>query len=159
MTILWWHWLLLGLLLAIAELAASGGFYVLFFGVGAILVGLLVAAGAAGPLWMQFVLFVLLSIGSLVVFRSRLLKTVQRDPQSPAIDTLIGEVGSAVDVLAPGAVGRVELRGARWSAKNGALTTLACGARCRVVYVDGLLLHVVAETPDVLAVEPEGAHR
>jgi membrane protein implicated in regulation of membrane protease activity len=145
MTILWWHWLLLGLLLAILELVASGGFYVLFFGVGAILVGVAVAAGAGGPVWMQFVLFVLLSIGSLVVFRSRLLKTVQREPQSPQIDTLVGEVGSAVEVLAPGAVGRVELRGSVWSARNEAPTPLAPGARCRVVGVDGLLLHVIAE--------------
>jgi membrane protein implicated in regulation of membrane protease activity len=148
MTILWWHWLLLGLLLAIAELAASGGFYMLFFGVGAIVVGLLVAAGLAGPPWLQFVLFVLLSIVSLVVFRNRLLKKVQRDPQAPGIDTLVGEIGAAVDVLDPGGLGRVELRGALWSAKNAATTTLGRGARCRVVAVEGLQLHV----------KPEGAH-
>jgi membrane protein implicated in regulation of membrane protease activity len=147
MTILWWHWLVLGLLLAILELAASGGFYVLFFGVGAILVGLLAAAGLAGSIWMQFFLFTLLSILSLVVFRGRLLKTVQREPQSPGVDTLIGEVGAAISTIVPGEVGQVELRGSLWSAKNDALMPLPTGARCRVVSVEGLLLHV----------EPEGA--
>ena len=29
----WWHWLVLGLVLVALELAASGGFYVIFFGI------------------------------------------------------------------------------------------------------------------------------
>ncbi len=33
MDILWWHWLVLGLFLVLVELAAAGGFYVIFFGV------------------------------------------------------------------------------------------------------------------------------
>jgi membrane protein implicated in regulation of membrane protease activity len=148
MTILWWHWLLLGLLLAIFELAASGGFYVLFFGVGAILVGVLVAAGLGGPVSMQFVLFTALSIVSLVVFRRRLLKTVQREPQSPPIDTLVGEVGAAVGTIVPGEVGQVELRGSLWTARNDAQMPLPSGARCRVIGVEGFTLHV----------KPEGAH-
>ena len=53
MDILWWHWLVLGLLLVLAELAASGGFYIIFFGIGALVVGLLASAGLAGPVWMQ----------------------------------------------------------------------------------------------------------
>lgn len=152
MTILWWHWLLLGMVLAIAELVAAGGFYVLFFGVGAILVGVLSAFGAAGPVWMQFLLFTLLSTGSLLVFRTRLLKTVQREPQRPEIDTLVGEVASAVDTLVPGEVGRVELRGAMWSARNGAGTALTPGERCRVVSVEGLLLHVMPEGAGAVSV-------
>jgi membrane protein implicated in regulation of membrane protease activity len=145
MSILWWHWLVLGLLLAIAELAASGGFYVLFFGVGALLVGLLTAAGLAGPIWMQFLLFTVLSILSLVVFRRRLLKKVQREPQRPEVDTLIGEVGAAISTIVPGEIGQVELRGALWSAKNDALMPLPSGARCRVLSVEGLMLHVEPE--------------
>ena len=39
MDILWWHWLVLGLLLVLAELAASGGFYIIFFGIAALIVG------------------------------------------------------------------------------------------------------------------------
>ena len=38
----WWLWILLGLLLFLAELTTPGGFYILFFGIGAVIVGILV---------------------------------------------------------------------------------------------------------------------
>ncbi len=39
---IWWYWVVLGLLLTGLELATPGGFFVIFFGVGALLVGGLV---------------------------------------------------------------------------------------------------------------------
>ena len=60
---LWWHWLLLGLVLTALEMAASGGFYIIFFGVAAVIVALLALAGLAGPLWLQMLLFSALSVG------------------------------------------------------------------------------------------------
>jgi len=147
MTLLWWHWLVLGLLLVVAEMAAAGGFYIIFFGVGAIAVGLLASFDLAGPVWMQLLLFSAISVVSLLVFRRRLLKWLQVEPQSPAVDTIVGEVGVAAEDLAPGRVGRMELRGTAWSARNTTNATLARGARCRVIRVDGLTVDV----------EPEGA--
>ena len=41
----WWTWLLLGLVLAALELATPGGFFILFFGLGAIVVGILELLG------------------------------------------------------------------------------------------------------------------
>jgi membrane protein implicated in regulation of membrane protease activity len=148
MTVLWWHWLVLSLFLVLVELGAAGGFYIIFFGVGAMLVGVLAAFGAAGPPWMQLLLFSVLSVVSLLLFRTRLLRAFQADQQRPAVDPLVGEVGVVIDELAPGAVGRIELRGTTWSARNAAPRALVRGSRCRVVWVDGLTLHV----------EPEGAH-
>ena len=147
MDIFWWHWLVLGLILAVAEMAISGGFYIIFFGIGALIVGALAAFGLAGPVWMQLLLFSVLSVGGLAVFRGRLLRAVQPNPQAPMVDALVGEIGVAAEDLAPGVVGRVELRGAGWSARVSGGTAIARGARCRVVRVDGLLLFV----------EPEGA--
>jgi membrane protein implicated in regulation of membrane protease activity len=60
---------------------------------------------------------------------------------------IVGEVGTAAEDLLPGKVGRVELRGAAWSGRNITNATLARGARCRVIRVDGLTVDV----------EPEGA--
>ncbi len=147
MTLLWWHWLVLGLLLVVAEMAASGGFYIIFFGIGAIVVGVLASFDLAGPLWMQLLLFSAISVGSLLIFRRRLLKWLQVDPQSPAVDMIVGEIGVAAEDLLPGRVGRVELRGTAWSARNTTNATLARGARCRVIRVEGLTVDV----------EPEGA--
>lgn len=147
MTLLWWHWLVLGLLLVVAEMAASGGFYIVFFGIGAIVVGLLASFDLAGPIWVQLLLFSAISVGSLMIFRGRLLKWLQVDPQAPPVDMIVGEVGVAAEDLLPGKVGRVELRGAAWSGRNTTNATLARGARCRVIRVDGLTVEV----------EPEGA--
>ena len=147
MDILWWHWLVLGLILVVAEMATAGGFYIIFFGIGSLIVGVLAAFGLAGPLWMQFLLFTVISVGSLVLFRGRLLAMFQPDPQAPTVDALVGEVAVAAEDVAPGAMGRVELRGAAWSARNDAGVAVARGARCRVTRVEGLTLHI----------EPEGA--
>jgi membrane protein implicated in regulation of membrane protease activity len=145
MEILWWHWLVLGLVLAAAEMASAGGFYIIFFGVGAMVVGLLAALGLAGPVWMQTFLFSAISIGSLALFRTRLLKMMQPDPQAPTVDALVGEVAIATEDVAAGSIGKVELRGSSWSARNDASVVVTRGTRCRVTSVDGLMLHVVPE--------------
>jgi len=145
MDILWWHWLVFGLLLVVAEMAASGGFYIIFFGIAALAVGLLGAAGLELPVWFQLLLFSGMAILSLVLFRTRLLKWMQLDPQAPAIDTLVGEVGTVRVVLAPGHMGKIELRGASFSARNISSVTLQPGERCRVATVDGLTVNVAPE--------------
>lgn len=146
MTILWWHWLILGLLLLLGELLTPGGFYILFFGIAAILTGVLALAGIENTA-VQMLLFTVLSVGGLLVFRARVLRWMQADPQAPPVDTLVGEIGTTVVTLPRGAVGRVELRGTSWSARNISTEDLAAGTRYRVTAVDGLLL----------LVEPEGS--
>jgi membrane protein implicated in regulation of membrane protease activity len=145
MTILWWHWLVLGLILALAELATAGGFYIIFFGVAAFVVGVLAALGIAGPMPIQLLLFAVLSIISLALFRSRMLVWVQGDAGSPPVHELVGEIGVAVDDIPPGGIGRIELRGTTWSARNGSPSTLMRGTRCRATRVEGLTLHVLPE--------------
>ncbi len=43
---IWWYWMLLGLVLLGAEMVTPGGFYILFFGLAALVVGTLAGAGA-----------------------------------------------------------------------------------------------------------------
>ena len=145
MSLLWWHWIVIGLLLVLGEMASAGGFYVIFFGVAALLVGILAAFGIAGPAWMQLLLFSILSVTSLALFRARLLRWMQLDPQRPAVDPLIGEIGLALEEIIAGGVGRLELRGTAWSARNATSAALPRGTRCRVVRVEGLMLHVEPE--------------
>jgi inner membrane protein len=147
MGLLWWYWIALGLLLVVLELAAPGGFYFIFFGIGALTVGLLSAFDAAGPAWAQILLFSLLSLLSLVLFRARILGKLQGNKRAGDMDTLVGEVGTLSEELPAGGVGKVELRGTAWSAKNTSHATLKRGERCVVVRVEGL----------TLVVGPEGA--
>jgi inner membrane protein len=145
MTILWWHWLVFGLVLALGEVVTPGGFYLLFFGTAAVAVGLLAGADAAGPASMQILLFSVLSVSTLVLFRTRLLRWMQLDPQLPAVDALVGGIGTVTAPLGPGQIGKVELRGSSWSARNVSDTALDAGMRCRVLAVEGLMLHVAPE--------------
>ena len=145
MTILWWHWMLLGLALMVAEIATPGGFFLIFFGVAAVIIGALAGIDAAGPVWMQLLLFSLLSVASLLLFRNRIMRMFQHDPQQPPVDRLIGEIGTASEDLAAGAIGRVELRGSAWTARNRSAGVVARGTRVRVVSVDGLTLFVEPE--------------
>ena len=148
MSVLWWHWLAVGLVLVLLELAAPGGFYVIFFGLAAIAVGLLVFADAGGPLWTQLLLFSVLSAVFLMVFRNPIMRRMKLDRGTDDVDSLTGEPAKALEDFGPGEPGRVELRGSAWSARNGSETAIARGSRVRVVAVDRLTVVVI----------PEGAH-
>jgi inner membrane protein len=141
---LWWHWIVLGLVLAGLEMASAGGFFIIFFGAGAIVVGLLALFELAGPLWVQWLLFSILSILALAFFRNPLLRLLRPVSQTP-VDALTADVATALDDIAPGAVGQAELRGAPWSARNIGGVPLVKGQRCTVWRVDGLMLHITAE--------------
>jgi hypothetical protein len=142
---LWWHWLLLGLVLTALELAASGGFYIIFFGIAAIIVAVLVLLDVGGPLWFQLLLFSALAVASLLFFRNPIMRRLNLTAGAPDLDTLAAERGSVIEPMAPGASGRVELRGTSWSARNVGTTALSSGARCIVVRSDRLTLLVKAE--------------
>ena len=141
----WWHWVAIGVILIALEMAASGGFYVIFFGIAALAVASLHVLDAAGPLWVQLILFSAISIGSLLFFRSRFLKWMKLDAPGADVDSLVGDTAIPVDDIAPGAVGRAELRGTAWTARNAGTATLVRGQRCTVVEVDRLMIFLKPE--------------
>jgi inner membrane protein len=140
----WWMWLALGLALVVAELATPSGFFIIFFGVAALTVGILAGLNMAGTTWVQWLLFSVLSIFYVLVFRGRLQTKVQIPPPHD-VDSLIGGLAIVQERLLPGVVGRVELRGSMWSARNTSQVTLDAGQRARVASVDGLTLTVIPE--------------
>jgi len=140
----WWIWILIGLSLVFVEVITPGGFYMLFFGVGALAVGLLALADLAGPAWLQVLLFSIVSVCALWLFREKLMQSFQSKAQN-SVDSYIGETGHAVDEIAVNAVGKVELRGTAWSARNVGATSLSTGSRCVVERVEGLTLVVRAK--------------
>jgi inner membrane protein len=141
----WWGWLAGGLALLAIELVTPSGFFVMFFGLGALLVGALAWAGFVEAAWLQWLLFTVLSVACLAFFRGPLRARVERTMTRGPVDSLVGDVGRVSEALVPGANGRVELRGSSWQARNDSQVPLAPGQRCRVVRVDGLTLGVVPE--------------
>src|SRR5262245_38916545 len=135
----WWLWVLAGVSLLAVEIIVPGGFFVLFFGVGAVLVGILAAAGLAEAAWWQWLLFSVVSIGSLLLLRRRLLARLHpAEGAAVPAEGYIGEVAVLLDDLAAGRVGKAELRGTSWTVRSDADHALARGQRCRVTRVDGL---------------------
>jgi membrane protein implicated in regulation of membrane protease activity len=146
----WWAWVILGSLLVLAETLTPGGFYIVFFGIGALVVGILDIFGGAGPAWVEWLLFSAISLASLAFFRKPLLRKFSAQTSAsgaPTVDTdtLVGEIAVAAESIASGAVGRVEMRGAAWNACNRGGQTLASGQRCIVEHVQGLMLEVRAQ--------------
>ena len=137
-------WVLLGFGLMLGEVLTPGGFFFLFFGVGGLVVGLLVWAGLVGPAWLQWALFTVVSLACLVPLRARLLRRVQGDG-AQSVDSLIGQIAVALEDIAPGQVGKAELRGTAWSARNAGTRSIPRGGRSRVVRVDGLMLWLESE--------------
>ena len=140
----WWFWVALGLVLSAIELATPGGFFVIFFGVAALAIGIAEVAGLGLPVWGQWLAFPVLALIALRLFRQPLLKWLQPAASAP-VDSLVAEVAVPVVAIEAGQRGRAELRGAVWAAHNISPTLVAAGQRCRVVAVNGLELDIRPE--------------
>jgi len=139
----WWMWFVFGLVLLAGEVVVPGGIILLFFGAAALIVGALAAGGLEGPAWLQWLLFSGISIVSLLTLRGPILrKMTAGDSSAESIDTLVGKSVVALHDLAPGAEGRVELRGTSWTAENTGEASLVKGQKYVVQRVDGLKLFI-----------------
>lgn len=136
----WWMWVLVGFLLLGMELATTT-LHLAFFGLGAIVVALIVSLGYGGPLWVQILMFTAISVVFLL-FRKRLLLLAHYTPQTREIDTLVGETAVTAQEIGINDIGKAELRGTSWTARNVSERVIAAGERCRVERVEGLTLFV-----------------
>jgi membrane protein implicated in regulation of membrane protease activity len=143
---IWWYWMVFGLALLAAEMTTPGGFYILFFGLSALLVGTLAGLDLVQADWLQWLLFSVIAVGSLLLFRGPLLSRLSAARIGrPEIDSMVGEVAIPLEPLAVGAMGKAELRGTTWSAKNVGTTSVSKGQRGKVTKVEGLTLWIVPE--------------
>jgi membrane protein implicated in regulation of membrane protease activity len=141
----WWAWIAVGAILLGSELTfVDAQFYLVFVGASAFIVGMLeLAFGIAD--WLQWLLFAVLAVTSVVTFRRRIYERLRR--RLPALKGgPAGEVVTLPEDLPPGETCRLEYRGSSWSATNGGSATIEAGARARIERVDGLTLVVHGET-------------
>ncbi len=139
----WWHWLVLGLLLTMAELALVS-FFVVWFGIAAAVVGLILLAAPTLALATQFLLWAVLST-ALVLIWFRYLRPRTMTTVGTSAATVAGEIGILVADLTPDSRGQVRFQkpilGADlWEAYADA--AIAAGERVRVVAVDGSYVKV-----------------
>jgi membrane protein implicated in regulation of membrane protease activity len=60
------------------------------------------------------------------------------------VDTMIGEQAVMMEDVAPAGLGKAEMRGSTWNARNIGETLLSRGQRATVERVEGLVLHIRA---------------
>ncbi len=73
------------------------------------------------------------------------MKWMQLDGPGRDVDSLVGDIALPLEDIPAGGVGRAELRGAVWSARNQDTTTITRGERCKVVDVDRLMIFLKPE--------------
>jgi hypothetical protein len=138
----WWGWVVAGALLLAAEMGlVDAEFYLVFLGLSALAVGVLGLAGLEGPVWLQWLLFAVLALVSLVFFRGRLYAHLRRFGREVG-EGVAGERAVALGRIEPGGLGRAELRGSQWTARNTGAAPIEAGAHVRVERVEGLTLDV-----------------
>ena len=141
----WWAWIGVGAVLLGSELAfIDAQFYLVFVGGSALVVGFLELMGLVPDEWLQWALFGLLAVLSVVIFRRRIYGLMRR--KLP--DMKQGPVGETVVLpaqLKPGDSCRVEYCGSTWNAINGGQSLILAGQRARIDRVNGLTLVIHGE--------------
>jgi membrane protein implicated in regulation of membrane protease activity len=140
----WWIWVALGLVLTAIELATPGGFFIIFFGIAALAVGALTLTGIVATTWVQWLLFPVIALVAVRLFRQPLLGRL-RSRDEADMDSLVGGLATPCSDIAPGGHGRAEARGSTWNVRNVTAVPIAAGQRCRVVMVQGLVLDIRPE--------------
>ena len=147
---LWWHWSILGFALIGIEILTLGGlgnFYFLFFGMAGLIVSGLTWSGLIEAAALQWFLFALFGITSFVVLKNPLQgKGKNSTGKEILVDSMVGEMATVLETLAPQAIGKVEHRGSTWNARNAGTALLEKDAHAKIVRVDGLTLWIQAES-------------
>ncbi len=143
----WWIWLVLGLMLIVGEMLMPTDFFLMFFGVGALAASVTTALGLTPGAISQSVVFVLVAVVSLLTLRGRLRNLLHRDTPNRGVDSLVGEIATAVDEIPAQGMGKVILRGSPWNAHNAYPDAIGKEARVRVEKVEGITLVVRALGP------------
>ncbi|MCK6408450.1 NfeD family protein [Thauera sp.] len=140
----WWHWEIAGLALVLLELAVPS-FFIIWFGLGAMLTGLVLLAVPDMVLASQIATWVIASMAMTVLWFSVARRSRFKTLIGTAAGEVIGEVGLLVSAVAPFERGKVRFQRPVLGADEWACvaeTAIAAGERVRVVSVEGSYVKV-----------------
>lgn len=138
----WWGWLIIGFLLLGSELlVVDAAFYLVFVGVAAVLTGLLAMGGLVTEYWVQWMLFSILALVTMIFFRRRLYEKL-RGGGAEYEDGMAGETIRLEAALDPGASCRLSYRGTAWTVTNRGGAQIAAGSEVKIDKTDGLTIIV-----------------
>ena len=144
MTLEWWHWEIAGLALVLLELAVPA-FFIIWFGFGAMLVGLALLVVPGLALSAQIGVWVLASVAMTVLWFRVFKRSQHKTLIGTAAGEVIGEIGLLVSAVAPFERGKVRFQRPVLGAEEWACvaeSAIAAGQRVRVVSVEGSYVKV-----------------
>ena len=140
MEIVYWHWWVLGLLLLVAEMLSPSGFFLLWIGAAAILVGGIAWVVPALGWEVEVVMFGVLSVASFFVWKR--LRPAMTATDQPALNRR-GQsyVGRTFTLNSPveNGVGKLHVDDSQWRISG---ADVPAGTQVRVVAADGATLKV-----------------
>jgi membrane protein implicated in regulation of membrane protease activity len=137
----WWLWMILAAICIIGEIFTAG-FFLFWFGVGALVAGVLALLGA-GAGW-QWASFVVVSGVLFVISRKFAERFTKKQPPGIGADRFIGKQGVVLEEIDNAKnTGRVRIDKEEWRADSDSGKMIAEGARVEVTRLDGT--HVVVK--------------
>lgn len=140
-----WIWLAAVVVFGIAE-AATVQLVSIWFVIGAI--AALLVSLFANSLAVQLVVFVLVSVLTLLVTRPMVAKKLAAQQVATNADMVLGKEAVALTDIDPLSGGRVKVDGQSWAAR--AAQPIAAGAKCRIEVIQGVTLTVTPIKEEVV---------
>jgi len=141
--VVFWHWWALGLLFLVIEMTAPG-FFFLFTGIAAAVVGVILLA-APGLEWQyQLLLFAVLAVVSITGWRIYLKKNPHETDEPTLNQRGVQYIGRVFVLEADMSLGRgkIQVDDTTWRAEYEAGKDVPAGSRVKVIDIDGTTLKV-----------------
>ena len=133
-------WLILVAVMLVIEIFTMG-LTTIWFSLGAVAAA--IAAGLGAPLWVQILLFTVVSVVIMILVRPFALKVMDRNRTKTHIDEVIGQQAEVIEAIDnQREQGRVRFRGVEWMARSVDGSTMAAGDVVTVEEVSGVKLLV-----------------
>jgi inner membrane protein len=144
MQLLWWHWMVFGVVLVLLELAVPS-FFLVWFGVGAILVGIVLAMLPSLSFSWQILTWIACSVVFVALWFRIFKPGLHKTRSGMAKGAAIGEVGLVTREIRPHGTGEVRFQKPLLGAdvwESMADEEIRMGERVRVLDVEGNILKV-----------------
>lgn len=133
-------WLILVAVMLVIEIFTMG-LTTIWFSLGAVAAA--IAAGLGAPLWVQILLFTVVSVVIMILVRPFALKVMDRNRTKTNIDEVIGKQAEVIEPIDnQKEQGKVRFRGVEWMARSVDGSTVAVGDVVTVEEVSGVKLLV-----------------
>lgn len=141
---MWWVWIVFAAGFTIGEMCTAG-FFLIWFGVGAAVAGILALLGL-GPVY-QWMSFVVVSAVLFTVSRRFAEKVTAKQPIGTGADRFIGKIGVVIEKIEPFKdSGLVRVEKDEWRAESDNKEVIEVGSNIKVVRLDGT--HLVVQKID-----------